>query len=42
MTHRDVGNLGDPHLGVGFQAEGQDGDADEEHGDNSDHLQVKK
>ena len=29
---------GDPHVGVRLEAEGQDGDADEEHGDDSDAL----
>ena len=29
---------GDPHVGVRLEAEGQDGDADEEHGDDPDAL----
>ena len=29
---------GDPHVGVRLEAEGQDGDADEEHGDDPDTL----
>ena len=34
----DVPDDGDSHVRVGLQAEGEDGDADEEHRDHSDHL----
>ena len=35
---RHVPDDGDPHVRVGLQAEGEDGGADEEHRDHSDHL----
>ena len=39
---RHVPDDGDPHVRVGLQAEGEDGGADEEHRDYSDHLGEKK
>ena len=39
--HRHVPDHGHPHVGVGLQAEGEDGGADEEDGDYSDHLKRK-
>ena len=36
--NRHVPDDGDPHVRVGLQAEGEDGGADEEHRDHSDHL----
>ena len=36
--HRHVPDHGHPHVRVGLQAEGEDGGADEEDGDYSDHL----
>ena len=37
-AHCQVVDDGDPHVGVRLEAEGQDGDADEEHGDDPDTL----
>ena len=34
----DVVYEGDPHVGVGLEAEGEDGGADEEHGDDPNTL----
>ena len=34
----DVPDDGHPHVRVGLQAEGQDGGADEEHGDHANYL----
>ena len=39
--HRHVPDDGHPHVRVGLQAEGEDGGADEEHGDHSNHLKEK-
>ena len=36
--HRHVPDDGHPHVRVGLQAEGEDGGADEEHGDHANHL----
>ena len=38
--HRHVPDDRDPHVWVGLQAEGQDGDADEEDRDDSNHLET--
>ena len=39
--HREVVDDGNPHVGVGLQAEGQYGDTDEEDRDNSHSLHHK-
>ena len=38
----DVADDGDPHIRVRLQAERQDRDADEENGDDTDHLHYRQ
>ena len=39
--HRHVPDDRDPHVRMGFQAKGEDGDANEEYRDDSDHLEIE-